>query len=146
MQLQGRCCLPEEAAIRTALRGVLSKLRKAQDRRLGDWRNSGGCPYGLSREVFQSTPASMKNPTDCNECTLCKRCRCFRKGDRVELSVLGILQIGRSAVNRGTVRGQSLSKRGVLIAIQWDSCPSCLLGQIPPKFLQRLFGEETPFL
>lgn len=83
----------------------------------------------------------------CENCSCCKECSRFTEGDRVELTVTGVLALGLKIVSRGTVKGQAQKEAGIiLIHVHWDGYPERIIGQVNPHYIQKLNGNSIALL
>ena len=84
----------------------------------------------------------------CEDCVCqCKRCNKFDSGDRIELTITGVLYLGKIAVNRGTVIGQGHNEsKLIIIRVHWDGYPDQHIGRVNPVYIQKINGEPKAFL
>lgn len=83
---------------------------------------------------------------DCADCRSCATCKKFQNGDRIELSIAGILNFGSRMVTRGTVRGQERTRVRTVIVVHWDGYPEKVTAKVNPEHLQQIFGKTKAFI
>lgn len=76
----------------------------------------------------------------------CRACREFNLGDRIELSVAGILMLGSRMVSRGTVIGQIRRSGKVTIQVHWDGYSKMIVSAINPTHIQKVYDPERVFI
>jgi hypothetical protein len=93
------------------------------------------------------TYSEFTEDNQCVDCSCCKKCNKFKAGDRIELSIIGVLYLGQRTVNRGTVEGQLKNgRRRVVILVHWDGYPATLIGKVNPTYIQKLNVASIAFL
>lgn len=85
---------------------------------------------------------------NCSGCDgKCTHCIKFTEGDRVELTTIGVLILGKNSVVHGTVISQSHNERKLrIIHVKWDGYPDRIIGKVNPQYIQKIGGESIVLL